>query len=117
MQRVMIVAGEASGDMHAARLVEAVHRLEPSIEFFGIGGEEVSSLLVNPVFSEVVDFMDYVNIGFLDAGSTLWEIVGSIDLLGIDLIYSIVLPVLIGALAISWMIGWWVMQEKRQDSI
>jgi len=38
VRRVMIVAGEASGDMHAAGLVEAVHRLDPTIDFFGIGG-------------------------------------------------------------------------------
>jgi len=37
--RVMIIAGEASGDQHSARLVEAVHNLDPSVEFFGIGGE------------------------------------------------------------------------------
>ncbi|VAX13705.1 Lipid-A-disaccharide synthase [hydrothermal vent metagenome] len=37
--RVMIIAGEASGDQHSARLVEAVHTLDPTVEFFGIGGE------------------------------------------------------------------------------
>ena len=37
--RVMIIAGEASGDQHSARLVEAVHNIDPSVEFFGIGGE------------------------------------------------------------------------------
>ncbi len=37
--RVMIIAGEASGDQHSARLVEAVHAIDPSVEFFGIGGE------------------------------------------------------------------------------
>ncbi|HEB57076.1 MAG TPA: lipid-A-disaccharide synthase [Gammaproteobacteria bacterium] len=35
----MIIAGEASGDQHAARLVESVHNIDPSVEFFGIGGE------------------------------------------------------------------------------
>ena len=37
--RVMIIAGEASGDQHSARLVRSVHALDPSVEFFGIGGE------------------------------------------------------------------------------
>lgn len=37
--RIMIIAGEASGDQHSARLVEAVHAIDPSVEFFGIGGE------------------------------------------------------------------------------
>lgn len=34
----MIVAGEASGDMHGARLVEAMRGTDPGLEFFGIGG-------------------------------------------------------------------------------
>ncbi len=34
----MIIAGEASGDIHGARLVEAIHALDPRVEFFGIGG-------------------------------------------------------------------------------
>ncbi len=38
-QRVMIIAGEASGDLHAAKVVHAVLRKEPTIEFFGIGGD------------------------------------------------------------------------------
>ena len=38
---ILIVAGEASGDHHAARLVEAVHRHKPDIHFSGIGGERM----------------------------------------------------------------------------
>lgn len=38
MARIMIVAGEASGDMHAGRLVRAVRDRDPSMRFFGIGG-------------------------------------------------------------------------------
>lgn len=34
----MIVAGEASGDMYGARLVEEALQLEPDSHFFGIGG-------------------------------------------------------------------------------
>jgi lipid-A-disaccharide synthase len=37
-KNVMIVAGEASGDMYGARLVEEAHRLDSSVRFFGIGG-------------------------------------------------------------------------------
>ncbi|GIV49496.1 MAG: lipid-A-disaccharide synthase [Candidatus Kapaibacterium sp.] len=36
--RIFIVAGERSGDRHAARLMDAIKRREPSVEFFGIGG-------------------------------------------------------------------------------
>jgi len=37
----MIVAGEASGDQHAAKLVRAVRERTSSISFFGIGGERM----------------------------------------------------------------------------
>jgi len=34
-----LVAGEVSGDLHGSHLVEAIHRIDPEIEFFGVGGE------------------------------------------------------------------------------
>jgi lipid-A-disaccharide synthase len=37
--RILIVAGEASGDDHAARLVAAIRKVAPQAEFFGVGGE------------------------------------------------------------------------------
>jgi lipid-A-disaccharide synthase len=37
-KRIMIVAGEASGDLHGANLVKEAKRLDPSLSFFGIGG-------------------------------------------------------------------------------
>lgn len=37
--RVLIVAGEASGDQHAAQLIEQISKLAPEIHFSGIGGE------------------------------------------------------------------------------
>ena len=37
----MIVAGEASGDMHGARLVEAMLNICPDLVFSGIGGKEL----------------------------------------------------------------------------
>lgn len=42
-QRIMIVTGEASGDKHAARLIDEMRRAAPEVEweFFGSGGEEM----------------------------------------------------------------------------
>lgn len=38
MKRVMIIAGEVSGDMHASALVRAAKERNPDIEWFGLGG-------------------------------------------------------------------------------
>jgi lipid-A-disaccharide synthase len=40
-RRVMVIAGEASGEARAARLVEELHQLYPQTSFFGIGGERM----------------------------------------------------------------------------
>ena len=37
----MIVAGEASGDMHGADLVKAMSRIDPALHFYGIGGKRL----------------------------------------------------------------------------
>ena len=36
---ILVIAGEVSGDMHAAELVRAIRAREPDVEFFGIGGD------------------------------------------------------------------------------
>ncbi len=43
--RLMIVAGEASGDKHGAKLIGALRTLRPDVqfEFFGAGGDEMRS--------------------------------------------------------------------------
>jgi len=38
---VLLVAGEASGDLHAANLLAALRRLEPAVNAFGVGGERL----------------------------------------------------------------------------
>ncbi|MCL2458032.1 MAG: lipid-A-disaccharide synthase [Desulfobulbus sp.] len=40
-REVMIVAGEASGDLHGARLVQALQALDPCLRFCGMGGQEL----------------------------------------------------------------------------
>ena len=42
-KKILVVAGEASGDEHAARLVAAIKAQEPRAEFFGIGGEAMAA--------------------------------------------------------------------------
>jgi lipid-A-disaccharide synthase len=40
-QRVMIVAGEASGDLHGAGVVRELKKKNPSMDIFGIGGDKM----------------------------------------------------------------------------
>lgn len=43
MKRILLSCGEASGDLYAGALVEALRRLEPGIEVFGMGGERFAA--------------------------------------------------------------------------
>jgi lipid-A-disaccharide synthase len=38
-KKILLVAGEVSGDLHGSRLVEAIQSIDPEIQFFGVGGE------------------------------------------------------------------------------
>lgn len=40
-RRVMIVAGESSGDLHGSNLIQAAAENHPQLEFFGVGGERM----------------------------------------------------------------------------
>lgn len=39
----MVIAGEISGDAHAARLIRQIKEQRPDVEFFGIGGTEMQN--------------------------------------------------------------------------
>src|SRR4051812_29237978 len=41
MPNIFISAGEASGDIYGAQLIEAMRRVEPNVDFFGLGGERM----------------------------------------------------------------------------
>jgi lipid-A-disaccharide synthase len=43
MKKVLLSAGEVSGDLHGAHLIEAIQRIDPQIRFFGMGGEGLKS--------------------------------------------------------------------------
>jgi lipid-A-disaccharide synthase len=44
---VVMVAGESSGDLYGAKVVEAMASLSPEVEFYGIGGTEMERRGVN----------------------------------------------------------------------
>ena len=47
MPKVLIIAGESSGDIHGAKLMQAMKAKSPEIEFVGIGGNEMTKQGLN----------------------------------------------------------------------
>ncbi|MGA7827885.1 MAG: lipid-A-disaccharide synthase [Geobacteraceae bacterium] len=58
----MIIAGEASGDLHGSLLVREALSLDPSLEFFGIGG----SLMRAEGVDTLVDARDMAVVGLVE---------------------------------------------------
>jgi lipid-A-disaccharide synthase len=50
VDELMVVAGEASGDQHAAALVAELLRRRPDLRFFGMGGDKLASQGVELLF-------------------------------------------------------------------
>jgi len=48
--KVMIIAGEASGDLHGAKLIRAMLAVRPELTFCGMGGKELIEAGVNVLF-------------------------------------------------------------------
>ncbi|MGD1006163.1 MAG: lipid-A-disaccharide synthase [Ignavibacteriaceae bacterium] len=46
-KKLMIIAGEVSGDMHGASLITELRKLDDTIEIFGIGGDKMSAAGMN----------------------------------------------------------------------
>jgi lipid-A-disaccharide synthase len=61
-RRIMIVAGEASGDIYGADLVRAAHVLNPGLHFFGIGGARMREAGV----TTLVDSADIAVMGLVE---------------------------------------------------
>ncbi len=62
MKRILIVAGEVSGDQHAARLVRDLRAVRADVEFFGIGGDALRAEGVDTR----VDARDMAVLGFFE---------------------------------------------------
>lgn len=65
--KIMFSAGEASGDMHGAKVAEVMKRQDPSIELIGMGGEQMKEAGVRIVY-------DIQNLGFIGVGEILRKI-------------------------------------------
>src|SRR5437899_9003236 len=68
--RVLISAGEASGEMYGAQLIEALRRRNPSLEFFGVGGPRMREAGCDTV----VDAKDLAVVGITEILSHLPKI-------------------------------------------
>lgn len=71
-QKVMIVVGEASGDLHGGHLVRSLHQRSPSLEIFGVAGKRLQQEGVKVTF----DVAHLTGMGFTElAGNlkTLWK--------------------------------------------
>lgn len=60
---VFIVAGEASGDLHAGKLAENLRQLLPSVRMLGLGGEQMRAAGVELLFHvEQLSFMGFLEV-------------------------------------------------------
>jgi lipid-A-disaccharide synthase len=69
-KRIMIVAGEASGDLHGGNLVKAMHRIDQTLQFYGVGGKNLKDAGVDLV----ADSADMAVVGLTEVFSKLGAI-------------------------------------------
>ena len=61
-RRILIIAGEASGDLQAAHLVKSLKSINPNIEIFGIGGNQMKKQGVEVIY----DIVELAVVGFVE---------------------------------------------------
>lgn len=73
-RRIMIVAGEASGDLHGGDLAARIFALEPEAELFGIAGQAMRAAGVHPLFRAE----DIAGLGLTELASTIRRTLGAL---------------------------------------
>lgn len=73
-RRIMIVAGEASGDLHGADLAREILGRDPRCELFGVAGEKMRTAGVEPI----VRMEDIHGLGLSELASTIGRTVGAL---------------------------------------
>ena len=73
--KILISAGEASGEMYGAELITALKRRDPSLEFFGVGGPRMRSAGCETV----VDAKDLAVVGITEILGHLRKIYALFD--------------------------------------
>lgn len=72
---IMISAGEASGDLHAANLIKALRHIESDIQVRGLGGEMLRQAGVNPL----IDCSDIAVMGIVEVLAKYRTIMGVLN--------------------------------------
>lgn len=70
MKKIMISAGEASGDVHAAAVTAALKKIESDVEVYGMGGDELRKAGGEVLF----DIKDHSVMGFVEVIKKLPDI-------------------------------------------
>jgi len=76
-RKVLLVAGEASGDLHGAELVTALRQSDPRIEVSGVGGERLRAAGMHIL----VDTATVATMGFVETFGTLGRLISTYRLL------------------------------------
>jgi len=76
-KRIMIVAGEASGDLHGANLARELFALDSSLELSGIGGSEMAAAGVRLLY----DTAKLAVMGIVEVLTRLWDIRTAMNIL------------------------------------
>lgn len=72
-RKVLLVAGEASGDLHGAGLVTALRRADPTIDVWGVGGDRLRQAGMHIL----VDTAEVATMGFVETFGTLGRLVAT----------------------------------------
>jgi lipid-A-disaccharide synthase len=63
VQRVMIIAGEASGDLHGAGVVRELKRSSPQVDVYGVGGDKMRQEGMDTIYHiNELGFMGFVEV-------------------------------------------------------
>jgi lipid-A-disaccharide synthase len=80
-RRIMIVAGEASGDLHGADLALQLRMRDPHCEIYGIAGRHMRASGVRAI----INIEDITGLGLSELGSALWRTLGALRALRAEL--------------------------------
>ena len=62
-KKIMVIAGEASGDLHGSGVVRELKKLDPSAEIFGVGGDKMQKAGMQLIYHiRELGFMGFVEV-------------------------------------------------------